>query len=309
MLDPSQMSEEEQKLVEEVAQAKGQTVEETLAELGHELPRAAEQDETVSLESAGDSVAVSEPIVVEAEEAVTASEVPDTGPSLEPPPPPAAEEEGEESEPDNSEELKNDEELPATLSHNCQHCGWDSRHDVIEEPTKADKLSFLQSILGGATFSKRYSLFGGNLRVTFRTLTIKEIDKLYEAAYAAQKSGLIATTSDYYEYLNRLRLHLQLTSVTGKNVPLHHKLPDGLSMITNNSAKSNWVDFLKEKKVYDEDKTLALQIQEYVLDNILKTEQLLRVVTFECQKFNRLASKLEARVDDPDFWNETGQPS
>ena len=51
------------------------------------------------------------------------------------------------------------------------------------------------------------------------------------------------------------------------------------------------------------------KIQNYINGHVLKTEHLLRAVTFECQKFNRLAAKLEARVDDSDFWKETGQPS
>ena len=306
MLDPAKLSEEEQKLVAEIAEAKGQTVEEVLVGLGHTLPQAQDKDAVVSLE--GDpaaEVAVPEtPIAVAVEEPTEELEVPEAVSPTELPPPPAA---VEEEEPESAvEEEEGEVEPGGTLADVCHHCGWDQTEAVIPEPAKSDKLAFLQSILGGIPFTKRFELFDGNLRVTFRTLTVKEIDLLYESTYEAQQAGKIQTTSDYYEYLNRLRLHLQLVSVTGKRVSLHHSLPDGLNSAVNSSSKQHWDEFLKEKSLYKEDVSLPLQVQDYILDNVLATEQLLRVATFECQKFNRLAAKLEARVDDSDFWKETG---
>lgn len=309
MLDPSKMTDEEQLLVAEIAKAKNMTIEEVLVDLGHELPGQVDA-EPVSLEgppAAEDPPPIEAPIEVDPAEPAVALETPQFEPAIEPPPPPMAE---EEPLPDSGEEAaESDEGPPATIDSVCTHCGWDQTQPVIEEPSNSDKLSFLQAILGAVPFSKRFELFGGNLRVTFRTLTVKEIDALYEATYAAQKEGLIQTTSDYYEYLNRLRLHLQVVAVTGKKSTLHHKLPDGLDETTNGAAKNTWESFLKKKKLFKEDVLLPVQIQEYILSYVLMTEQLLRVVTFECSKFNRLAAKLEARVDDSDFWKGTSQPS
>jgi hypothetical protein len=309
MLDPAQLSEEEKALLAEVAEAKGQPIEEVLRDLGHENLVTA--GDTVSLEGATedspeDSPEVaSSPITVTEEEPATSLEVPDTPPPIEPPPP-LVEEPEKAEEPEEPEEP---EETDGSLRRVCTHCGWDQEEPVIAEPAAADKLAFLHSILGGASFTKRFSMFGDNLRVTFRTLTIKEVDKLYEETYTAQKSGVISTTSDYYEHLNRLRLHLQLVSVEGKSVALHHKLPMSLSAATNKLETETWETFLKEKNIFDEEQGLVSQMQGYILDNVLTTEQLLRTVTHECQKFNRLAAKLEARVDDSDFWKETDQPS
>ena len=306
MLDPAQLSEEEKALLAEVAQAKGQPIEEVLRDLGHEPPGV--EGGTVSLEGATEdspedsSEVASSPITVTAEEPATSLEVPDTPPPIEPPPPLV-------EEPEEAEEPGEPEETDGSLKRVCTHCGWDQEKPVIADPPAADKLAFLHSMLGGASFTKRFSMFGDNLRVTFRTLTIKEVDKLYEETYTAQKSGVISTTSDYYEHLNRLRLHLQLVSVEGKSVALHHKLPMSLSTATNKLETETWETFLKEKNIFDEEQGLVSQMQGYILDNVLTTEQLLRTVTHECQKFNRLAAKLEARVDDSDFWKETAQPS
>ena len=52
-----------------------------------------------------------------------------------------------------------------------------------------------------------------------------------------------------------------------------------------------------------------MQIEEYVLTKVLKTEHLQRVIGHTCNKFNRLVSKLEASVDNENFWNETGPQS
>lgn len=310
MIDPSKISEEELVLLEEVAKSKNITLEEVIAELGHVLPKTEnEPDDVVELSGVTEEPAESTEVPVRTisfganpEDAEMGIELPEAKSALELPP-------AEEEEP----EIEPQEEQPAsgssTLQAVCSHCGWDQSRPVIEEPSSAEKVSFLQSVLGMKPFKKTMSLFGGNLSVTFRTLTIKEIDKLYASAYEVQQSGKISTASDYYEYLNRLRTYLQILTLKGSTVPLHHQLPDGLDVQSNDNASTHWEDFLKEKEVYVESKSLPLQVQDYVIDKVLKTEQMSRVITVECGKFNRLAAKLEARVDDPDFWKETEQLS
>jgi hypothetical protein len=152
-------------------------------------------------------------------------------------------------------------------------------------------------------------MFGGNLRVTFRSLTVREIDTLYQEAFRAQKEGLIATPADYYEYLNRLRLYLQIQGFSAQSTSLHIKLPDGLSEDTHQGAASYWEPFLQKASKLKEDVPLIKQIEDYVVEEVLKTEHLQRTITHECSKFNKLVAKLEAAVDNPDFWKETEQPS
>lgn len=307
MLDLNNMTEDELEVLTGIAKAKGLTVEEVLKDMGHDLPKAADEPDDV-VELSGGTGAEDPPVRTisfgtEPKDAEELPKMPETASAVELPPP--AE---EESEPEQPEEEK-PEEADSTLNVVCTHCGWDQSVPVLEEPSSSEKLSFLQSVLGAVPFKKKMSMFGGHLTVTFRTLTIKEIDKLYVSAFEAQQSGQIKTASDYYEYINRLRMHLQILSVKGRSVPLQHDLPDGLDQQSNSKASHWWEDFLKEKGSYDENRSLAVQVQDYVVGNILITEQLLRVVSFECQKFNRLAAQLEARVDDSDFWKETEQLS
>lgn len=301
MFDPDRMSEEERKLLEEVAKAKGQTLEEALIELGHIKPN--QEDEVVTLEA--ESVTLESPIQVaqEPSEVVQSSTEIEVIPEVEPPP--MAEEEPEQPEEDETDEAP----MPSTVNHLCVQCGWDQSIPVIAEPEHKDKIAFLQAVIGQKVFSKRYTMFGNMLRVTFRTLTIKEIDSLYQETFRAQKEGIIVTTADYYEYLNRLRLYLQISSLSATSSALHLKLPEGLTEETHPGVKSYWDTFLKREDKFVEGKSLVQQISEYVVTEVLKTEHLQRTVTHECNKFNRLVAKLEACVDNSDFWKEIEQPS
>ena len=116
----------------------------------------------------------------------------------------------------------------------------------------------------------------------------------------------------YYEFLNRLRLYLQLTAMSSAKTVMQIKLPEGLNRETHPGAASYWDDFLKEQPGYQaintdatDTPTLLIQIQDYILTHVLKTEHLQRIVAHTCNKFNRLVVKLEMSVDNPDFWEET----
>ena len=315
MVDPNNMSEAELALLKEVAKAKGQTLEEALVSLGH-VVAIKKDDDVVSFEGTAqeeevpafmttDPLAFDPPVPpVPTEEEKQSDELNiEVEADFEPPEPPAAEEE------ESPEADEDDDEGVGSIKQVCVQCGWDQDVPTISAPEHRDKLAFLQAVLGHKVFSKKYTMFGGNLQITLRTLTIREIDILYQAAFTAQKEDRILTTTDYYEYLNRVRLHLQLTSFSASTASMHIKLPEGLSRATHEGCQSYWDDFLKEKKIFDESKDLIHQVSDYVIDKVMKTEHLQRTITHECSKFNRLVSKLEASVDNPDFWNETEQPS
>jgi hypothetical protein len=313
MLNPKTISDEERKVLEEVAKAKGKTLEQVLIDLGHTLP--GQPDKQVKFdgkkeEPAPEPVVVLQPPVAEKPQPASQninfenSTIPDFEPpkATETPLPPAAE--NEKTEPQAEPDQEN--MRPATMRQVCIQCGWDQDTPTIPEPEHKDKIAFLQAVLGQKIFSKRYLLFGDNLRVTFRTLTIKEIDALYAETFKAQKAGLIVSAADYYEHLNRLRLYLQLIGLSSRQTATHIKLPEGLSPETHPEADLHWEEFLKKENFFKTDGTgLVQQIQDYILSKVLKTEHLHRTIGHTCNKFNRLVSKLEASVDNENFWNET----
>jgi hypothetical protein len=308
-MDLNKISDEEKNLLIEVAKAKGKTLEELLTDLGHIKPPQPEAKVEFKGQAAESPAVVLEPVAV-TEPVVAEEPIPQFEKNVQPEfePPPAPEETEQQDKPEAAEPATS----LGTLRQICVQCGWDQERPTIPEPEHQDKIAFLQAVLGQKVFSKRFAIFGGHLRLTFRTLTIREIDALYQETFRAQKAGLISTAVDYYEYLNRLRLYLQLTSMSSAQTAMQIKLPEGLTPETHPEAGSYWEKHLRDAGVFKEldstnpdTPTLLLQIQDFMLTNVLKTEHLQRTITHTCNKFNQLVVKLESCVDNPNFWNET----
>jgi hypothetical protein len=188
----------------------------------------------------------------------------------------------------------------------CLHCGHDPSVPSIEEPPYEEKLAFLHAVLGQKCYPKRYDLFGGNVTVTFRTLTTREIEAVFRQAYLDDRAGKLPTKADYWEAVNRYRLYLQLTSLSAPGPDgFVHELPDGLSEETNPDATACW----KPVEPLEPGQTALPMIEDFVIGNVLKTELLFRTVHVACNEFNRLVAKLEAMADNSDFWKPTGEPS
>lgn len=182
----------------------------------------------------------------------------------------------------------------------CPHCSWDMSLPVIAEPTYDEKMGFLHSVLGQKTFVHQYEIFGGNVVVRFRTLTTKEMDTIYRQVFSEREGGEITTIQDYWEKVNRYKLYLQLTYLTAVDGSFTHTLPDGYSAETNTHATECY-----KFKPANPDHSYLPEIEEYVLGEVLRTETIQRSVNTICARFNRLVAKLEAMIDNSDFWNAT----
>lgn len=184
----------------------------------------------------------------------------------------------------------------------CPHCMWDLRMPDVQEPPYHKKISFLHAILGQKCFTDETELFGGSVVATFRALTTKEIDVVYKQAYRDREMGRAPTEMDFWERINRYRLFLQLQGLrtTTADKGFVHDLPDGLSEETNPMASSFW-------KVNEPppNETVMTQIETFIVTNVLKTEAVFRVVNSACNQFNRMIAKMEAMVDNSDFWKPT----
>lgn len=190
----------------------------------------------------------------------------------------------------------------------CPHCQWSLASPDVVEPKYAEKMAFLQSMLGDKPFVQEAGLFGGQLVATFRTLTIGEMDVVYKQAYRDRNAGRLDSEIDFWEMVNRYRLMLQLQSVRGAGGKLLHDLPDAYSLAANPNGTATWVT-AEQADAMAPDETGLPDIQTYLLDKVLKTETVFRIVNNACRQFNRLVSKLEAMADNSDFWQPTGEPS
>lgn len=186
------------------------------------------------------------------------------------------------------------------LSRTCQHCGWDLLMPDTVKPTENEKQNFLQSVLGMKPYTQAYPLLGGNVVVRFRTLTTREIDACYQQLYTERDRGELVSDLDFVERITRLRLYLQIQRYYSKDgTKFDHDLPDGLSRITNPNAEVCW-----DLDMPDTKEPLKL-VEKHLQDNVLVNETVSRIVLQACNRFNRLVSKMEAMVDNENFWKAT----
>jgi len=301
------VSDDEMKILREVAQSRGITVEALLNEMlppppspGNVEIQKEDDHDVVVFRSKTDVPDLPAPVPQEEGESIAAE--PDTAEAV--PLPPEAEEPATPTPPV-SEKVSSLATDPAF--HVCKQCGWRQSEPVIAEPSSEEINDFLQVCLGQKLFSKEYHLFGGKLSIRLRTLHIRELEALYESAYRAQKSGIIRTPTEYYDYINKLRVFLQIEkiAIVAMDKPVVHDMPNILSAKYSHTHTYDWQAKLIELSMYKPSVPLLDQVRDYITDYVLTTEHLQRIVTNECLNFNRLVVMLESRVNDPNFYGLT----
>lgn len=190
----------------------------------------------------------------------------------------------------------------------CPHCAWDLSLPDTVEPSHETKLEFLGCLLGDKPFTQDYPLFNGEVLVTLRTVTTRELDTIYQQTHTELLDGKIKTQDDFLETINRYRLMLQIRKITSPStMAMNVDLPDGYSKSKNGYASGFWVTEDREAE-FSPTETGLPAIEEYMMTNVLKSETLFRVTSVACRQFNRLVAKLEGMADNSDFWKPTAQP-
>jgi len=169
----------------------------------------------------------------------------------------------------------------------CPHCGWDSTRPDETEPTVDEKRDFLQTVLGGVRFFKTFTLLGGAVKVTFRTLMSTESDMALQQIAFDARQGRIATQAEWLQKVTDYRMAMALDSISLRGTGLQ-KLPP----IAENEFDE--IDPSKETK--------APQQAKAMYEHYLTSESIRRTVGACFHRFQRLCEKLEARMEDPDFW-------
>ncbi len=77
---------------------------------------------------------------------------------------------------------------PPTPPKPCTHCGMDPTTDPTEV-TDDDRTEFVKAVLTGTAFAREFSLFGGAVKVRFRTLGIDETDAMQFALDRLDATG------------------------------------------------------------------------------------------------------------------------
>lgn len=176
----------------------------------------------------------------------------------------------------------------------CPHCS-SNLADPVQEASKEDKFVFIQTLLAGKPFEKTYSLYDGQIEITFRGLTVKEGDLCVRQCNDQKENGDLKTLADVYEENTRYSMALQTVKL--KSAGDTFDLPDSID---------GWKEsFLDSGIVFKEGETLLTKIKEWYFDNVVKTESLGRIVSMVLSEFNRLNRYMEVNHRNANFLKGT----
>lgn len=96
----------------------------------------------------------------------------------------------------------------------CPRCFWDLKVATVNEPTKDDKLEFVESVLGNRRFTKEIPMLGGRMSAIFRTVTVEEEDAINEFIQVETAAKRITSTKDWSIWYTRCRMVVMLKRLT-----------------------------------------------------------------------------------------------
>ena len=197
-------------------------------------------------------------------------------------------------DPAENEDLRGSDESGA-FNPMCPNCGWDTTDNEVLEVSDEDKYGFMASVLGEARFYKKIEFFGGSVYVQYRTLTTREADLALTQCSYDYRDGKIDNQADFFRQHADYRLCMSIDKIFIQERV--HAVPP--------VDEVEWDD----PKVPNKPQTALTSLLEYVNTEILKNESIRRVVGQTHYKFQRLVEKMEANVNNSDFWSETASPA
>lgn len=169
----------------------------------------------------------------------------------------------------------------------CPHCGYNQNYGDVADVTDEDKINFLQALLGLQPFSKSYTVFGGRLRITVRTLLPHEADLCFRQLYLDRTHARTKNSAEEAECLARYKSSIQVTSVVGPGI-----------MYTGPENISQRIAAHED----DTETTVMSTLWQEFSQRVDTTETMHRLLLGTVLKFDRLVKRLEDNVDNTDFW-------
>lgn len=194
-------------------------------------------------------------------------------------------------EPELEPEVKKEPVTPiVTADSLCVHCGWPIGNSDDTEPTKADKQMFVAAVLGQKRYIKEFSLFGGQLRVAFRTLRTEEIDMVIKQLTKDWNDGKLSGPAQSVAEATRYQMILALDAVE-----------TNIGLVKQPTLE----EYDYDPKDIPTGGTVLPQIVEHITNEVLTMEPLRRAVAKAYGHFLDTTSKLEAMAETSSFWEAT----
>lgn len=182
-----------------------------------------------------------------------------------------------------------------TALKKCPRCSYDLViNKMVEEPTMNDLMEFRAAcIIGGHRYTKEYLLFGGDMRITFRTLSQKEEDCVV-AQVVRDGAANINTNdmlgADYIRTQQRYRMIMSIENITRGGTPYN---------------LATFQEYDPDKIVPDSSRVKAYY--DTVVESVLTTSSLFSAATEYFDIFNSYVTVMELRANDPKSYPTTLQ--
>lgn len=177
----------------------------------------------------------------------------------------------------------------------CPRCLWKLDMPFEAEPTEADKQLFIAGVIGNTRFTKTYNLMGGNLQVTYRSLTSNEVDLVFHQIGIEARNGMILTEPEYMMKLQDYRLVLSV-----------ERIADGAGHTIAECPPVFDIPY-DEPEAGRPEETRLRPMREWFMEEVCPSESLRRLVAQNHRVFQRVVEALEAMTSEPDFWSGIGQ--
>jgi len=151
-------------------------------------------------------------------------------------------------------------------------------------PAHSDLLVYVQTVLGGQRFTKRYELLGGALNIVFRSLTIAEDEHITAVVQDELMSGKLLSKAETH----RRRAEYRMVAA--------------LQIVETDSAIT-----IPQAADYQYEQTEACRspivaMRRDIFDKLFVTDTVRRLVAHSWNQFRALLQTLEQKAGDPNFW-------
>ena len=155
-------------------------------------------------------------------------------------------------------------------------------------PAHADLLVYVQTVLGGQRFTKRYELLGGALNIVFRSLTITEDEHINAVVQDEVMRGKHLSKAEAQRRRAEYRLAASLQVVEMSN-PINIPQPAEYQYEATEDCQSPIIAMRRD-----------------IFDKLLVTDTARRMVAWSYNDFTELLRTLEKKASDPNFWQAIG---
>jgi len=118
-----------------------------------------------------------------------------------------------------------EEKEPAPTT--CVYCGKSLERGLdLAVPDDEDKAAWLDCVLGGNRFTKRYSLFGGKVEITYRERILTETEAILQQLTSEVSEGALPAIAAYVNPRYNLRMNKLMLAASIKKVVFKPDSPE-----------------------------------------------------------------------------------